>query len=51
MTWHRYKMQRTSVDEAFGSFCHRVGIPAIEEYMANYEVRLTPHPSPSPLTL
>ena len=32
-----YKMQRTSVDEAFGSFCHRVGIPAIEEYMASYE--------------
>jgi len=32
-----YKMQRLAVDEAFGNFCHRVGIPAIEEYIAQYE--------------
>ena len=33
----RYKTQRVAVDEAFGTFCHRVTIPAIEEYMASYE--------------
>jgi sulfite reductase (ferredoxin) len=32
-----YKTQRVAEDEAFGSFCHRVGIPAIEEFMAGYE--------------
>ena len=32
-----YKMQRVATDEAFGTFCHRVGIPAIEEYMGAYE--------------
>jgi sulfite reductase (ferredoxin) len=31
-----YKMQRLAPEEAFGNFCHRVGIPAIEDYMANY---------------
>jgi sulfite reductase (ferredoxin) len=31
-----YKVQRESADEAFGTFCHRVGIPAIEEYMKDY---------------
>ena len=33
-----YKTQRVAEDEAFGNFCHRVGIPAIEEYSAAYEL-------------
>ena len=32
-----YKTQRVAPNEAFGNFCHRVGIPAIEEYMDKYE--------------
>eukprot|EP00966_Prymnesium_polylepis_P007262 167016-Prymnesium_polylepis.1 len=28
-----YKTQRVADDEAFGDFCHRVTIPAIEAYM------------------
>lgn len=31
-----FKMQRLTEDEAFGNFCHRVGIPTIEEYMKDY---------------
>jgi len=31
-----YKTQRTTADEAFGTFCHRVGIEAVEAYMADY---------------
>ena len=30
-------MQRLAEDEAFGNFCHRIGIPVIEEYMAEYK--------------
>lgn len=33
-----YKTQRLASDEAFGNFCHRVGIPAIEEYMSSYQL-------------
>ena len=32
-----YKTQRLVKHEAFGDFCHRVGIPAIEEFMGTYE--------------
>merc|ERR1711972_1254158 len=31
-----YKTQRTSPDEAFGNFCHRVGKDAIEEFVTRY---------------
>merc|ERR1719271_1247659 len=31
-----YKTQRNEKDEGFGDFCHRVGIPAVEEYMKEY---------------
>ena len=31
-----YRAQRATPDEAFGNFCHRVGIPAIEAYMEAY---------------
>jgi sulfite reductase (ferredoxin) len=31
-----YKMQREEEHEAFGTFCHRVGNPAIEEYIKDY---------------
>ncbi|EOD12882.1 ferredoxin-sulfite reductase [Emiliania huxleyi CCMP1516] len=33
-----YKTQRLAADEAFGNFCYRVGVPAIEEYIAKYEL-------------
>ena len=33
-----YKSQRTSPEEALGDFCHRVGVPAVEEFMAGYEL-------------
>ena len=33
-----YKFGRVSTDEAFGTYCHRVGIPAIEAYMETYEL-------------
>merc|ERR1711871_932860 len=33
-----YKTQRLATNEAFGNFCHRVGIPAIEAYMEKYEL-------------
>ena len=29
---------RLKRDEAFGNFCYRVGVPAIEEYIAKYEL-------------
>ena len=32
-----YKAQRVVADEAFGTFCHRVGIEAIEEFMKDYK--------------
>jgi sulfite reductase (ferredoxin) len=32
-----WKTQRDSVDEAFGDFTHRVGIPAVEKYMETYK--------------
>jgi sulfite reductase (ferredoxin) len=32
-----FKSQRVTRDEAFGTFCHRVGIPAIEDYMKSYQ--------------
>jgi len=31
-----YKAQRNVADEAFGDFCHRVGWPAIKEFMDGY---------------
>ena len=33
-----FKTQRTHKDEAVGNFCHRVGIPAIEEYIKEYKL-------------
>jgi len=32
-----YKAQRLTEDEAFGNFCHRVGIPAVEAFIADYK--------------
>jgi len=32
-----YRAQRVTADEAFGTFCHRVGIEAIEAFMASYK--------------
>jgi len=32
-----YKAQRTSRDEAFGTFCHRLGNEAIERFMETYK--------------
>jgi len=32
-----YKAQRLTQDEAFGAFCHRVGIPTIEAFIAEYQ--------------
>ena len=32
-----YKVQRNAADEAFGDFCHRVGWPAIKEFMDGYK--------------
>ena len=32
-----YKSQRIEEYEAFGTFCHRVGIPAVEEFIKTYE--------------
>jgi len=31
-----YRSQRVTVDEAFGTFCHRLGNEAIEEFMDSY---------------
>jgi len=31
-----YKSQRSTADEAFGNFCHRMGWPAIKEFMESY---------------
>ncbi len=31
-----YKSQRNAADEAFGNFCHRVGWPAIKEFIEGY---------------
>jgi sulfite reductase (ferredoxin) len=32
-----WKSQRNTETEAFGDFCHRVGIPAVEKYMETYK--------------
>ena len=32
-----YKSQRIEEYEGFGTFCHRVGIPAVEEFIKTYE--------------
>merc|ERR1712087_62114 len=32
-----WKSQRNVPDEALGDFCHRVGIPVVEEFMEKYE--------------
>merc|ERR1719277_2919136 len=37
-----YKTQRTSPDEAFGNFCHRVGKDAIEAFMATFTPEAKP---------
>merc|ERR1719240_476983 len=47
-----YKVQRTAADEAFGDFCHRVGWPAIKEFMDGYELgshATMPDPFAAPL--
>jgi sulfite reductase (ferredoxin) len=31
-----WKSQRNAPDEALGDFCHRVGVPKVEEYMEKY---------------
>jgi len=31
-----YKSQRNTAEEAFGDFCHRVGWPAIKDFMDSY---------------
>ena len=31
-----YRSQRVTADEAFGTFCHRIGIETIEEFMDSY---------------